>query len=1026
MAVDEKQKEVALDFMDAVVSAIDGERDPRCLISSLGLVKMLFSHYHHLIHYFANKIFDSVACYFPITFVPPPDDPHGITTEALVRLLEECLCGHELMLDRLIPFIKDKLNTDTFQGKIQALSCLARVCCQYGPVMLLPHDPEVIADTLFEVVQASSGSDQDVIELRQNALRCIECIALESTRDETAARREGWKSLIEPILRHAERNTKSPQDCTSLSGKAAIKVACAVSRGSYVASKAVCDRLLPVLIGHIPINTVTNSDITHLPSLLSGIKSLIEAMSETTGVTFSGMGTMHPLAKHGPPLLKVLTGLLYGDKFSALGRATDAPLPRGAIVCIRECLCCVKALFFQASPEMLELTSEGMSSFISCITDFAIYGEMSMLGTRIGPIDWYSSMPSQVDSAYLQSTISGDELIVDADPHAKGSDGCSGSGSHPDDARNDTMNVVDATHVDTLWRKRLAKQEEQVENDNDVASARSFSLHLKEAALEILCQVSVVGYDEIILPRVQAPIREVMMSTLPHGKTLETYVGVLSSIANACRYGKDQQQLFLSFLDPLVAMLIIVLGAKDNYFVEDQLAILLKGIQTAVSGKPQKIKCLTGWGVDSGDTLSLHCIIRKFSESEQVPTHVMTNFLDLLYECGDHLPEESQESFHTSVLTYLKTKSAKDLSLVDIVSITSTIAVLPLSSSQFEEESDLSIFILDFSSYIQAEAQSIPLTLFESYVELTTLFINKAAGSVSTRLTTLTAETCLCLLNLKAGALGDHLCSVCSKFLIWLCRGVFMRPNTLLDHFPQTIRRHLEIDVSRIESITSWHDVMTAILLQSITKSEYRDYVAIKSIQLVTDTNSIWRKSNMTVLWKQKLWSSLFKEIQREMKLTDESSDHLNNVSTLLLTMCSIINCMPPTIISANSSTICSVSVRALTSSSDNSSVTTKLKALAIENLCKFSECLKEKIVSHLTAVGPACVSIALTESIAKSRRLALEYLLDICTSYPYHQIFPIKKLVIKGLQLALDDKKRAVRLLAAKVRNEWCVVGNT
>lgn len=31
---------------------------------------------------------------------------------------------------------------------------------------------------------------------------------------------------------------------------------------------------------------------------------------------------------------------------------------------------------------------------------------------------------------------------------------------------------------------------------------------------------------------------------------------------------------------------------------------------------------------------------------------------------------------------------------------------------------------------------------------------------------------------------------------------------------------------------------------------------------------------------------------------------------------------------------------------------------------------------------------------------------------------------VVKGLSKVIDDKKRAIRLLGAKVRNEWMIIG--
>lgn len=38
-------------------------------------------------------MFDVTACYFPITFTPPPNDPHGIKPHMLSHALQAVLTG---------------------------------------------------------------------------------------------------------------------------------------------------------------------------------------------------------------------------------------------------------------------------------------------------------------------------------------------------------------------------------------------------------------------------------------------------------------------------------------------------------------------------------------------------------------------------------------------------------------------------------------------------------------------------------------------------------------------------------------------------------------------------------------------------------------------------------------------------------------------------------------------------------------------------------------------------------------------
>ena len=70
------------------------------------------------------------------------------------------------------------------------------------------------------------------------------------------------------------------------------------------------------------------------------------------------------------------------------------------------------------------------------------------------------------------------------------------------------------------------------------------------------------------------------------------------------------------------------------------------------------------------------------------------------------------------------------------------------------------------------------------------------------------------------------------------------------------------------------------------------------------------------------------------------------------------------------------------------------------------------------------CYSVqsALHGASAAQRFRAAEALLSM-TQLEYPRVHPYKKLVIKGLAAALDDRKAAVRYMAAKARNKWMVL---
>ena len=75
-------------FINAVLSGIENEKDPRNLVISYDLIYFILRIYASnvedinqisMIKPFLEDIFDKVSCYFPINFVPPKNDKYQIT-----------------------------------------------------------------------------------------------------------------------------------------------------------------------------------------------------------------------------------------------------------------------------------------------------------------------------------------------------------------------------------------------------------------------------------------------------------------------------------------------------------------------------------------------------------------------------------------------------------------------------------------------------------------------------------------------------------------------------------------------------------------------------------------------------------------------------------------------------------------------------------------------------------------------------------------------------------------------------------
>lgn len=108
----------AVDFAAGFVQAMEGEKDPRCLLVSLGIVKAMLHAFGQEIGPLIEEVFDVTSCYFPVTFTPPPNDPHRITKESLVDALRDVFTARPEMAPLVIPLLLEKLSSSLLNAKL--------------------------------------------------------------------------------------------------------------------------------------------------------------------------------------------------------------------------------------------------------------------------------------------------------------------------------------------------------------------------------------------------------------------------------------------------------------------------------------------------------------------------------------------------------------------------------------------------------------------------------------------------------------------------------------------------------------------------------------------------------------------------------------------------------------------------------------------------------------------------------------------------------------------------------------------
>lgn len=119
--------------LSGFIAAVDGEKDPRCLIVVFALAAFLLTQCPDAAVVAASDaMFDVIGCYFPITFTPPANDPHHITQDELRGALRKAITAHPQVNAHLVPLLLDKMDDTTKAVKLDALETLHAALSQYA------------------------------------------------------------------------------------------------------------------------------------------------------------------------------------------------------------------------------------------------------------------------------------------------------------------------------------------------------------------------------------------------------------------------------------------------------------------------------------------------------------------------------------------------------------------------------------------------------------------------------------------------------------------------------------------------------------------------------------------------------------------------------------------------------------------------------------------------------------------------------------------------------------------------------
>lgn len=126
-----------------------------------------------------DELLDVLACYFPVSFTPPPNDPRAITRDDLSTTLHHALVSAPQIIPQLLPIVLEKLGSSLKHAKTDSLALLAALSQGPGSAALAGHFPDIWPALRAELLAPGLPglAADDRAEKRRVAAEAQRCLA---------------------------------------------------------------------------------------------------------------------------------------------------------------------------------------------------------------------------------------------------------------------------------------------------------------------------------------------------------------------------------------------------------------------------------------------------------------------------------------------------------------------------------------------------------------------------------------------------------------------------------------------------------------------------------------------------------------------------------------------------------------------------------------------------------------------------------------------------------------------------------
>ncbi|GFS23737.1 MMS19 nucleotide excision repair protein homolog [Elysia marginata] len=160
------------DFVIGFIQQMDAEKDPRNLLVCFNCAQFICSNFS--LGAFAEEMFEILGCYFPVDFVPPPNNPHGITKEELVTALRKCFSATPQFAEFSLPLLLEKMTSDLQSARLDSFITLVLMNISSDLVESAKNAIIAVYKAIVSGTKNNHSATENIVELYQDIVKFLD------------------------------------------------------------------------------------------------------------------------------------------------------------------------------------------------------------------------------------------------------------------------------------------------------------------------------------------------------------------------------------------------------------------------------------------------------------------------------------------------------------------------------------------------------------------------------------------------------------------------------------------------------------------------------------------------------------------------------------------------------------------------------------------------------------------------------------------------------------------------------------